>query len=117
VLVELQKAGMWSAPIEVVAARLRTRPRRLRHDLAQEGESFQDIRTRLRGELAGAYLLASDMPITAIGEVLGFSEPGGFSRQFQAWAGMAPSAYRALHLADPAKVAAATALLTQRRGT
>jgi AraC-like DNA-binding protein len=115
VLIDLQKAGMWSAPIEVVSARLRTRPRRLRHDLAQEGESFQDIRTRLRGELAGAYLLASDMSITAIGDALGFSEPGGFSRHFFAWAGMTASAYRALHLADPTKVAAATALLNDRR--
>jgi len=116
VLVELQRAGMWSAPIEVVAARLRTRPRRLRQDLALEGESFQDMRTRLRGELAGAFLLGSDMSITTIGDTLGFSDPGGFSRQFLAWAGLSPSAYRAMHLADPVKVAAATALLNQRRG-
>jgi AraC-like DNA-binding protein len=115
VLIELQRAGMWSAPIEVVAARLRTRPRRLRHDLAQEGESFQDIRTRLRGELAGAYLLASDVPIAAIGLTLGFSEPGSFSRNFCAWSGTTPSTYRALHIADAAKVAAATALLNERR--
>jgi AraC-like DNA-binding protein len=115
VLIDLQRAGMWSAPIEVVAVRLRTRPRRLRHDLAHEGESFQDIRTRLRGELAGAYLLASDLPITAIGLALGFSEPGSFSRQFVAWAGMTPSAYRAHHMADPVKIANATALLAERR--
>ncbi|WP_262690061.1 AraC family transcriptional regulator [Kordiimonas aestuarii] len=115
VLVELQKAGLWSAPIEVVAARLRTRPRRLRHDLAAEGESFQDIRTRLRGELASAYLLASDLSVTAIGFELGFSEPGSFSRQFISWAGMAPSAYRSTYITDAAKVAAATALLNERR--
>lgn len=115
VLIDLQRAGMWSAPIEVVAARLRTRPRRLRHDLALEGESFQDMKTRLRGELASAYLLASDLPITAIGVALGFSEPASFSRHFFAWAGMTPSAYRAEHIADAAKVAAATALLHERR--
>jgi AraC-like DNA-binding protein len=115
VLIDLQRAGMWAAPIEVVAARLRTRPRRLRHDLALEGESFQDIRTRLRGELAGAYLLASDTPITAIGAALGFSEPGSFSRHFMAWSGMAPSVYRASYIADAAKVAAATTLLNERR--
>lgn len=115
VLIDLQRAGMGSPPIEVVAARLRTRPRRLRHDLALEGHSFQDIRTRLRGELASAYLLASDVPITAIGEALGFSEPGSFSRNFLAWAGMTPSAYRAEYMANAAKVAAATALLRERR--
>jgi AraC-like DNA-binding protein len=115
VLIELQKAGLWSAPIEVVAARLRTRPRRLRNDLAHEGESFQDIRTRLRGELAGAYLLASDLPVTSIGFALGFSEPGSFSRHFISWGGMPPSAYRAAHSSDAAKVAAATAILNERR--
>lgn len=115
VLIDLQRAGLWSAPIEVVAARLRTRPRRLRHDLAAEGESFQDIRTRLRGELAGAYLLASDLPVTSIGFALGFSEPGSFSRNFQAWSGMTPSAYRAEYVADAAKLATATALLNERR--
>lgn len=115
VLIDLQRAGLWSASIEVVAARLRTRPRRLRHDLALEGESFQDIRTRLRGELAGAYLLGSDMPVTSIGLALGFSEPGSFSRHFISWAGVAPSAYRARHASDAAKIAAATALLDERR--
>jgi AraC-like DNA-binding protein len=115
VLIDLQRAGMWSAPIEVVAARLRTRPRRLRHDLALEGESFQDIRTRLRGELAGAYLLASDLPIAAIGIALGFSEPGSFSRHFVAWAGMTPSAYRASHTPDSTKIRSAMSLLAERR--
>jgi len=115
VLIEFQRAGLWSAPIEAAAARLKTRPRRLRHDLAQEGESFQDVRTRLRAELAIAYLLASDMPITEIGFALGFSEAGSFTRHFCASVGVTPSAYRAQHMADPAKVAAATALLAERR--
>ena len=93
-----------------------TRPRRLRQDLALEGESFQDVRTRLRGEWATAYLLASDMPITEIGFVLGFSEPGSFTRHFCAWAGITPSVYRAQFLADPAKVAAVMAYVSERRG-
>lgn len=116
VLIEFQRAGLWSAPIEAAAARLRTRPRRLRHDLAVEGESFQDVRTRLRGEFAAAYLLASDMPITEIGFALGFSEPGSFTRHFCAWAGMTPSVYRAQYSADGARVASATAMLSERRG-
>jgi len=115
VLIDLQKAGLWSAPIEVVAARLRTRARRLRHDLSLEGENFQDIRTRLRGELASAYLLGSDIPMTEIGFALGFSEPGSFSRHFISWAGMSPSAYRTRYAADAAMIAAATAVLNARR--
>lgn len=115
VLIDFQRAGLWSVPVEVVASRLRTRPRRLRHDLALEGESFQDMRTRLRGELAAAYLLASDTPITEIGFILGFSEPGSFSRHFCTWAGMSPSTYRAEYMDDAAKVRAATVLLNDRR--
>lgn len=115
VLIDFQRTGLWSVPVEVVAARLRTRPRRLRHDLALEGESFQDMRTRLRGELAAAYLLASDTPITEIGFILGFSEPGSFSRHFCAWAGMSPSAYRTENMKNAVKVSAATVLLNDRR--
>lgn len=115
VLIEFQRGGIWSAPVEMVAARLRTRPRRLRHDLSREGESFQEIRTRLRGELATAYLLASDLPITEIGFVLGFSEPASFTRQFCTWAGTTPSSYRERHKGNAGLVAAATALLVERR--
>ena len=116
VLIEFQRAGLWSAPIEAAAVRLRTRPRRLRHDLAVEGECFQDLRTRLRGEWATAYLLASDMTITEIGIAVGFAEPASFTRQFCTWAGVTPSAYRAQYASTAAKVAAATAMLSERRG-
>ncbi len=114
-MLDLQKTGAWSPSLDAVAAQLKTGARRLRRDLFREGESFQDIRTRLRGELAGAYLLASDIPITEIGLSLGFSDPGSFSRQFAAWAGMTPSAYRARYVGDAARLAGATAILSERR--
>lgn len=114
-VLECHKAGDWSPSVETVAARLHTGARRLRRDLFQEGECFQEIRTRLRGELAGAYLLASDIPITEIGFILGFNDAGSFSRQFAAWASMTPSAYRAKHVSDAAKLASATAVLSERR--
>ena len=75
---QLQRCGDWSAPIEEVAHRVRSNPRRLRRDLAREGQSFQQIRMRLRGELAGAFLLATDIPVTGVGYKLGFVEPGSF---------------------------------------
>lgn len=114
-LLEFHRAGDWSPSVVDVAARLRTVARRLRRDLSREGACFQEIRTRLRGELAGAYLIASDRPITQIGLILGFSDPGSFSRQFAAWAGASPSAYRARYGADPARLATATAILSERR--
>lgn len=116
VLAEFQRAQNWSASIEAVAERLRTRPRRLRRDLAREGESFQQIRTRLRGELAAAFLLVTDLPITQVGYRVGFSEPGSFTRNFTEWAGMTPSQYRDRHKPDGARLAAATMLLSERAG-
>jgi len=114
-LMEAQRARAWSPTVEAVAMQLRTAPRRLRRELQQEGESFQSLRTRLRGEMAGAYLLASDRQITEIGFMVGYLDPASFSRQFTAWAGMTPSAYRARFIADADKVVAATALLNERR--
>lgn len=114
VLVEFQRFELWSASIEAVARRLRSQPRRLRRELAREGESFQQIRTRLRGELAGAFLLVTDLPITTVGYRVGFSEPGSFTRNFVEWAGMTPSEYRNRYQSDNARMAAATILLTER---
>jgi len=114
ILMDFQRSEIWSPPIGSVAERLRSQPRRLRRDLAREGESFQQIRTRLRGELAAAYLLATDLPITTVGYRVGFSEPGSFTRNFIEWAGMTPSEYRGRYKPDNARVAAATMLLSER---
>jgi len=115
-LVDFQRLQNWSVPIDAVAERLRSRPRRLRRDLAREGESFQQIRTRLRGELAAAYLLVTDLPVTEVGYRVGFSEPGSFSRNFSEWAGLTPSQYRDRYKPDGARLAAASMLLSERTG-
>ena len=115
VLVDFQRSGIWVPSIEAVAERLRCQTRRLRRDLAREGESFQHIRTRLRGEFAGALLLATDMPVTNIGYEVGFGEPGSFTRNFSEWAGMTPSEYRRRFRSDTARIAAATTLLNEHR--
>jgi AraC-like DNA-binding protein len=115
-LLDFQRAEQWSVSIETIAQQLPTKPRRLRRDLAREGESFQQIRTRLRGELAAAFLLVTDLPITVVGYRVGFSEPGSFTRNFIEWAGMTPSEYRARYKSDNARVAAASTLLGERTG-
>jgi AraC-like DNA-binding protein len=111
---QAQRCGDWSPPIEEIAHRLRANPRRLRRDLAREGESFQQIRVRLRGELAAALLLATDIPVTVIGYKLGFVEPGSFTRSFIGFARMTPSDYRRRYKSDSTRVAAATTLLTEQ---
>jgi AraC-like DNA-binding protein len=113
-LIQTQRCGDWSAPIEEIACHLRTNPRRLRRDLAREGESFQQIRMRLRGELAAAFLLATDIPVTMVGYKLGFVEAGSFTRSFIGFSGMTPSEYRRQYKPDSTRMAAATTLLAER---
>jgi AraC-like DNA-binding protein len=115
VLIEFQREGVWLPPIEDVAERLRSQPRRLRRNLAREGESFQHLRTRLRGEMAGALLLATDLPVTNVGYEVGFNEPGSFTRNFSEWAAMTPSEYRHRYKSDTGRMAAATTLVAERR--
>ena len=115
-IIEFQREGHWSPSMEEVARRLNVSARRLRLDLASEGESYRNLRTNVRGELAGAYLAASNISIQEIGALLGFSEPGSFTRHFVGWAGLSPSAYRCENAANPTISAAATALLNERRG-
>lgn len=116
-VIEFQREGNWSPSMLEVARRLNVNARRLRLDLAREGQSYRDIRTGVRAELAGAYLTASDISIQEIGTLLGFSEPGSFTRHFASWAGMSPSTYRGERAADATVNAAATALLNERRVT
>lgn len=113
-IIALHRRGDWTPSFEAVADRLRLQPRRLRRDLLREGESFQQIRTRLRGELAEAYLLATDVPVATVGYRVGFNEPSSFSRNFVAWAGMTPSEYRERFRGDGARIALATTRLTER---
>lgn len=113
-IIALHRTGDWTPSIEVVASRLRLQPRRLRRDLLREKENFQQIRTRLRGELAEAYLLATDVPLATVGYRIGFNEPSSFSRNFVAWAGMTPSDFRERYRGDSARVALATTRLTER---
>jgi AraC-like DNA-binding protein len=69
---------------------------------------------RLRGELAGAFLLATDIPVTVVGYKLGFVEPGSFTRSFIGFSGMTPSDYRRHYKSDNTRVAAATTLLSEQ---
>lgn len=114
-IITMQRRGQWAPSIEEVGTQLGTNARRLRHNLAAEGEAFQRLRTRLRGELAGAFLLASDLTIQQICALLGFSEPAAFSRSFVAWAGISPGLYRERFAGDAARIAASCHLLAERR--
>ena len=97
VLETQQNKGIFHPSTEDVAKALRITPRSLRNQLSRESASFQQIKARVRQQLAIKKLLASALPISTVADALGFSEPGDFSRNFKRWTGLSPSEYRAKH--------------------
>lgn len=82
----------------LVAARLGMSARTLARRLASEGSSFAGILNDMRSALAQRYLADRSLPISEIAWLLGYAEIGTFTRAYQRWTGMAPSAARAQHL-------------------
>jgi AraC-like DNA-binding protein len=77
------------------AAQLMVSPRVLRSRLAQTGSSFRAIVEELRYETARQFLATSVLELNDVALLLGYSEASAFSRAFNRWSGVAPSAWRA----------------------
>jgi AraC-like DNA-binding protein len=80
---------------DLVAVELGMSPRTLARRLAAEGSSFAEVLTEVRSALADRYLADRTIPISQIAWLLGYAEISGFTRAFQRWTGMVPSAARA----------------------
>jgi AraC-like DNA-binding protein len=80
---------------DLVAAELGLSPRTLARRLAEEGSSFAGILTEVRAALADRYLADRTLPISQIAWLLGYAEISAFTRAFQRWTGIVPSAARA----------------------
>ena len=62
---------------------------------------------RLRAERAAALLIETELPIAAVGEVVGWSDPNYASRRFRHLFGVSPSGYRAAFVSRPGDGSAA----------
>lgn len=80
--------------LDVIADALCLPPRTLQAKLAQAGTSFEAVLNDTRAAFARHYLVDTQVPLTEIAMLLGFSELSAFTRAAQRWFGMAPSAYR-----------------------
>lgn len=69
-------------------------PRNLRRRLADEDNSFADIKQTLRMERAISLLSDRSLSIADVGQQLGFFENASFSRAFKKWTGLSPRLYR-----------------------
>jgi len=94
---------------DAVATELGMSGRTISRKLALEGHSFSRILDGLRLALARRYLAESDMPISEIAWLLGYSEVANFTHAFHRWTGTNPrteraKARRSLNLAQANRV-------------
>ena len=78
-----------------IATRLNITLRQLQRKLSDEGNNFRTILDRTRKELALKYIRNTNIPLTEISYLLGFTEAANFSRAFKRWSGESPGKYRA----------------------
>ena len=69
--------------------------RTLQRRLAEAGTTFQDLRDRVRADIALKYLRQSSLQAAQVAEILGYSEAAAFTRAFKRQHGLTPSAARA----------------------
>jgi AraC-like DNA-binding protein len=79
---------------ESVAKALNLSLRSFQRRLKQEGTTYKELVADTRRELAVIYIKNSQLSVSEITFLLGFSEPSNFSRAFKRWMGESPSDYR-----------------------
>lgn len=80
---------------EGVARLVELSQRTMQRRLAEAGTSFQDLRDRVRADIALKYLGQSSLQAAQVGEILGYSEAAAFTRAFKRQHGLTPSEARA----------------------
>jgi AraC-like DNA-binding protein len=82
------------ATLDEVAASLDMNPRTLQTRLADAGTNFDTVLHETRQNLAEIYLRDTDLPLTEIAFLLGFSELSAFTRAANRWFGVPPRLHR-----------------------
>jgi AraC-like DNA-binding protein len=90
-----RSVGQPSWPVlEELAHEFHMAPTTLRRRLEAEGTSVQEIKDKLRRDIAIHHLCSTELGIAGIGSLLGFQEPSAFYRAFKRWSGVRPGEYR-----------------------
>ena len=91
-LIESLPSGQVSE--ERIAAAINVSQRSLQRKLKQQGITFTKLLEKTRQELGLLYVRDPQRSFNEIAYLLGFSEPGNFTRAFKRWYGSSPSQYR-----------------------
>jgi AraC-like DNA-binding protein len=79
---------------EKMATNLHMSESSLRRRLLKEETSYQNIKDKVRCEIAIDHLRDNKTRINDLAALLGFTEPSSFVRSFRSWTGSTPKAYR-----------------------
>jgi len=79
---------------EEIASSIHISQRSLQRRLKEQGLSFTQLLASTRSELGLQYVRDPQRSFNEIAFLLGFSEPGNFTRAFKRWHGKSPSEYR-----------------------
>ena len=92
------RVGIKPVDARVIAGDLGMSRRALDRRLADSGVSFRKLLDELRFARARRLLMAGPTPLAEISLALGYADPSAFTRAFRKWSGVAPQAWRDLHL-------------------
>ena len=92
----LQTLGSDEHNIATVSSFLGIHPRTLQRRLRQEGTGFKSLLKETRTNTASWLLQSSNMDITLMSQMLGYSDVSAFSRAFSLETGISPRAWRKL---------------------
>lgn len=81
------------ASLDMIAGKLCLSRQTLFRKLKAEGVTFEKVLDELRHKLALHYLNGKKVPVNQTAYLVGFSEPGAFSRAFKRWTGSSPRMY------------------------
>jgi len=87
--------------VKHIADRLHQSPRTLARRLEQHGTNFKDLLDELRRGLALRYAAHTDLQLSEIALLLGFSNSASFHRAFRRWTDSTPLDYRRAHRIAP----------------
>jgi len=77
-----------------IASRMNRSLSTLQRQLQNEGTCYQEIRDDTRSSLAREYVRDSELSLSQIAYMLGFSDQSNFSRAFKRWTGASPREFR-----------------------
>lgn len=80
--------------LEQLAEKLELSTRTLRRRLNEKNSNYQSLLQEAKQDIASDYLRSSELPISEIAELCGFSETRNFVSMFKRWQQCTPSEYR-----------------------